>query len=329
MEIDFGGVSIPITLVLAVVVTVAYVLGRCGRRPGMVSSERLLELERELRRAQLAATKLEKIIGTSRASLQKHQARLKGFKKRIMKLHGQQRNDLWERLGGEIEDILGPTIHLTAQIASAHDIIRYESSVLMTFTDLQTDPLTGVCNRRGLDQSLKMQFGVMDRYGARFSLALLDIDNFKNVNDQQGHLQGDRMLHDVAKLLEQEAREVDIVARYGGDEFIVVMPQTGLEGAVTTAERLRSRIEQTMSITISGGVAMAEKGDTPVALFLRVDSALYSAKNAGRNCVFWHNGEYTEASAHAPAAVTAQVDDMPPFEGTECAVSATSGVTDP
>ena len=80
------------------------------------------------------------------------------------------------------------------------------------------------------------------------------------------------MLREVAKLLKQEAREVDLVARYGGDEFIVLMPQTGLEGAILVAERVRLKVEQTMSMTISGGVAAAKKDDTPVALLLRGDA---------------------------------------------------------
>jgi diguanylate cyclase (GGDEF)-like protein len=317
MEVSFGGVQISTAWALAIVVALAYVLGRCGRRGTNVSKERQMEMERELRRAQLAATRLEKIVSTTRASLKKHQSRLRGFKSRIIKLKGQQRDDLSEKLGREIEAVLDPTIHLAAQIASAHDVMRYETSVLMTFTDSQTDPLTGVCNRRGLDHSLEIQFAYMNRYDSRFSLLLLDIDNFKNINDRQGHLHGDEMLREVAHFLEQEAREVDMVARYGGDEFIIVMPQTPLKGAIVLAERLRRKIEQTMAITVSGGVAAAEKGDTPVALFLRVDSALYAAKGAGRNRVFWHDGEAAKAVTNPSSLVAMPVNGTPVCEAVE------------
>lgn len=317
MEINFGGIQIPTTWVLAVVIAIAYMLGRCGRRGKILSNEQLSALDRELRRAHLAATKLETIVRTTCTDLEKHQCRLKSFKRRIAKLKGQQRDDLLDELGREIESILDPTIHLAAQIASAHDVVRYETSVLMTSADLQTDPLTGVCNRRGLDKSLEMQSAAMKRYGSTFSLMLLDIDNFKNVNDQQGHLHGDQMLREAARLLEQEAREVDIVARYGGDEFVIVMPQTDMEGAIVFAERLRRKIEQTMPFTISGGVASAEKGDTAESLFLRGDSALYSAKGAGRNRIFRHDGEVATAVTIVCTLVNVQVDETLMCEAAE------------
>ena len=260
-----------------------------------------------MRRAQLAAVKLEKVVRTTRTNLKKHQTLLKGFRHKVIQIKGEQGQEVWDKLGREIEEILSPTIQLAAQIASAHDVIRYESSMLMTFTNLQTDPLTGVCNRRGLDQSLAMQFAAMRRYGSEFSLVIFDIDHFKDINDQRGHLDGDLVLREVAKLLKQEAREVDLVARYGGDEFIVLMPQTGLEGAIVVAERVRLKVEQTMSMTISGGVAAAKKDDTPVALLLRGDSALYSAKVAGRNRVFCHDGAAVKTAANEPAPAVLRV----------------------
>jgi len=243
MVIDLGGYQVPVAWLLAVVTALAYVLGRCGRRPVLFSDQQVLELERELRRAQAAAVKLEQIVRTTRASLDKHQYRLKRFKKRVARLSGQPQDEIWQKLSREIEDILSPTVHLAAQIASVHDVIRYESSLLMTLTDSRRDALTGICNRRGLDRALSAQLAVMDRYGSPCSLLLLDIDSFKDVNDRQGHLCGDQILCDLARLLEEEAREVDVLARYGGDEFTIVMTQTGLDGALVLAERVRRKVE--------------------------------------------------------------------------------------
>jgi diguanylate cyclase (GGDEF)-like protein len=294
MVIELGGYHVPVAWLLAVVTALAYVLGRCGRRPALFSDQQVLELERELRRAQAAAVKLEQIVRTTRTSLDKHQYRLKRFKKRVARLAGQPQDEIWQKLSREIEDVLSPTVHLAAQIASVHDVIRYESSLLMTLTDSRRDALTGICNRRGLDRALGAQLAVMDRYGSPCSLLLLDIDSFKDVNDRQGHLCGDQILCDLARLLEEEAREVDVLARYGGDEFTIVMTQTGLDGALVLAERVRRKVEQTMSVTVSGGVAAAKKSDTPAELFRRADIALYRAKVSGRNCMFFHNGANAE-----------------------------------
>ncbi len=319
MELTLLGVHIPTACALAVVVAIAYVLGRIGRRPDCLSDQRQLELERELARAHMVVANLEKVVNSTGSSLHDHALRLQQFKSRLLRIAKSQDPQGWQHLGREIESILEPTVHLAAEVAGAHDVIRYQSSLLMTFAETHTDPLTGVRNRRGLDQVLGLQMQVLDRYGSRFSMLLLDIDHFKEINDRQGHLTGDRALKALATALQQEARAVDSVARYGGDEFAVVMPQTGLQGAITMANRIRARIHQELSFTVSIGVAAAEKGDALEALFLRVDSALYAAKNEGRNRVCWHDGSQAEVVAPAPS-VPLPIVDAEPFVPliTEC-----------
>ena len=245
---------------------------------------------RELRRAQLVAAELEKIAWDLRKNLAKHHASVSKFRERVGKLNDQQQEAAWKDLCREAEEILRPTLHLATQISNAHDEIRQQSANLMTFTEVRTDPLTGVNNRRGMDDALADQLAMMNRYGTRFSLAMFDIDHFKQINDVQGHLYGDQMLQELARLIDESARETDVVARYGGEEFVVVMPETDLEGATMFAERLRRKVEGQMSITVSGGVAQAAEGDTQDTLVARADGALYQAKSAGRNQVFFHDG---------------------------------------
>ena len=159
-----------------------------------------------------------------------------------------------------------------------------------------TDPLTQTLNRRAMTLRLTAELDRARRYDSVVTLLLLDLDHFKKINDGHGHLVGDEVLREVATLLAHAVRSVDVVARYGGEEFVVVLPETGREGAVAFAERIRERIaEQTfghgagarLPITASIGVATFPTPgvDTVEDLFASADAALYRAKADGRNRV--------------------------------------------
>jgi len=125
--------------------------------------------------------------------------------------------------------------------------------------------------------------------GQPLSLLLLDIDHFKAVNDRHGHDVGDRVLQSVAKRLSTSLRSSDLLARWGGEEFAILLPGTPLKGAATFADRLRAQVAEQrlhgISITVSIGISALRPGEGPEALLRRVDAALYHAKNAGRNSV--------------------------------------------
>ena len=186
------------------------------------------------------AAELEKIAWDLRKALVRHHTSVSKFRERVGKLNEQQQEAAWKDLCREAEEILRPTLRLAAQISNAHDEIRQQSANLMTFTEIRTDPLTGVNNRRGLDDSLGSQLALMNRYGTRFSVAMFDIDHFKQINDVQGHLYGDQMLGQLARMIDESVRETDVVARYGGEEFLVIMPETDLDGACRFSDRLRA-----------------------------------------------------------------------------------------
>lgn len=288
---DLLNLRIPIPLVLAIVATVGYLFGRRSRAD---QSNLVQQSRRELRRAQMVAVELERIARSVQSSLAHHNASLDRFKGRLGKLNEHEQRAAWKELCREAEDILAPTLRLASQIANAYDQIRQQSTHLMAFTELRTDPLTGVSNRRALDDAMAAQLALLQRYRTPFAIAMFDVDHFKKINDENGHLHGDQMLQDVAKLIDDTARETDIVARYGGEEFVVVMPQTGLDGACVFAERMRRSVEQHLPLTVSVGVAAGNETDTTQAMLVRADSALYAAKAAGRNCTFRHTGVAVE-----------------------------------
>ena len=162
-----------------------------------------------------------------------------------------------------------------------------------------TDALTQVLNRRALTLRLTAEMDRARRYGSVLGLLLVDLDHFKRVNDTHGHLVGDHVLREVARLLAAQARSADLVARYGGEEFVVVLPETPLDGALVFAERVREQIAehpfvgssgQPMALTASIGVAAyaghgRNAGHTVEELFARADEALYRSKAEGRNRV--------------------------------------------
>ncbi len=157
--------------------------------------------------------------------------------------------------------------------------------------DSETDPLTGVGSRRVLEQVLKAEYARSVRYNRPFSLAIIDLDNFKEINDTAGHIAGDIALRQLAKFMRLNARMTDtIITRYGGDEFILLMPETKLTNASILLERLRQQVKTISiptvdSVTISCGLAEwnGSPDDTAELILKRADNALYEAKNAGRN----------------------------------------------
>lgn len=154
----------------------------------------------------------------------------------------------------------------------------------------QIDGLTGLWNRSQIDQLLTDECERAGRYGTRFSIILCDIDHFKKVNDNHGHTVGDSVLRAVSSQLQGHVRHTDKVGRMGGEEFLVLLPETGVEQAQKVAQTLKNSVSETRfegveKLTVSMGVAEYSEGDDPISLVRRADQALYGAKGKGRDRV--------------------------------------------
>ncbi len=191
-----------------------------------------------------------------------------------------------------------------AVITAAVSVIQRARMVEHTMADnarleqlAQTDPLTQLLNRRALSENITAEMERALRYDSSLALLMIDLDHFKQVNDTFGHLIGDDVLRDMARLLHDLVRENDLVARYGGEEFVIVLPETDDAGADAFAERVRAAVkgtgfasrpgEEAIALTASIGVATfpAARIDTVEDLFARADAALYRAKADGRDRV--------------------------------------------
>ena len=157
-----------------------------------------------------------------------------------------------------------------------------------------TDDLTGLSVRRYFFERLKEEVARSKRYKFKFSLLMIDIDDFKALNDTYGHLVGDVVLRDVSRIIKENSREMDLVARYGGEEFSLVLPETRQEAAMLVGERIRRKVaenvfrayDEKVKVTISAGVAVYPDDASEVSgLVEKADKALYDAKAAGKNVV--------------------------------------------
>ncbi|MDO8661734.1 MAG: diguanylate cyclase [Candidatus Omnitrophota bacterium] len=153
------------------------------------------------------------------------------------------------------------------------------------FVDLAVrDGLTGLFNRRYFNELINMEINRLKRAPSSLSLLMLDIDNFKIYNDTQGHPAGDELLKKCAKVFKNSVRAVDIICRYGGEEFIIMLPQTDKPGAQIIAERLRMQAELFLPTTISVGIAtLPQDAQSVEDLIQKADDALYQAKKSGKN----------------------------------------------
>ena len=171
------------------------------------------------------------------------------------------------------------------------------------------DPLTGLHNRRHADHELPRLLAAADRYEQPLAMAMADLDHFKLVNDDYSYTVGDEVLRRFSAILEREARAADVVTRYGGEEFLVAMPQTALEQALVLCERVRTEVESHpwhevatgLRVTVSIGVTDSARSGGLVGLSADADSALHRAKREGRNRVVAYDGRGSQDSSSAHA----------------------------
>ncbi|HWB13762.1 MAG TPA: GGDEF domain-containing protein [Pirellulales bacterium] len=204
---------------------------------------------------------------------------------------------------GQIKSILDSNQRLEEDLTFARCRMEEQAEELdRTRREANTDALSGMANRKAFDDKLKLLFGYHRRDAIPFALMLADLDRFKWINDTYGHQAGDRVIAQLGRLLAQLVREGDFVARFGGDEFAVLLPHCDTETAVKVANRVRSETTRAnfgvassehTAITVSIGVALARQGDSSETLFKRADEALYASKKGGRNQVNCVDGGLT------------------------------------
>jgi diguanylate cyclase len=195
-----------------------------------------------------------------------------------------------------------------AALAAEARIQQLEAELTQMSTLVREDPLTRSLNRRGLDEEFAREASRADRYDTPFCLAVLDIDNFKALNDLRGHQTGDDALVHLVAIAKEELRLTDHIARLGGEEFLVIMPNTPLDEAAKIVTRLQRRLtkkyfldnNEKVLITFSAGVAERTKGEPQEASIARADAAMYEAKQTGKNRVCTASAMPAAEGAHQP-----------------------------
>jgi diguanylate cyclase (GGDEF)-like protein len=170
-------------------------------------------------------------------------------------------------------------------------VTKLEAELAAAQKASREDFLTKLFNKRAIDEQLRIKEGEYDRYDRNYSIVMFDLDHFKAVNDTHGHDAGDAVLAAFAKILKKLCRNVDVVGRYGGEEFIAILSDTGIHGALTFANKVRQQVENTklmykgerIKVTASGGAAERKGFQSVKATMQSADERLYDAKNGGRN----------------------------------------------
>lgn len=184
---------------------------------------------------------------------------------------------------------------ISALIYPLRNALLYKQAVEKAYSD----PLTGLNNRAAFDKSIEQEIDLATRHGHTISLMMLDLDRFKQINDNYGHIVGDAVLKSFADCIMECMRSSDIVFRYGGEEFVILLRNTKVAGAKLLAERMRKKVEEMkfdynnikLNISVSIGLAELQEGDDRLQLVERADALLYKAKQSGRNCVVVENEE--------------------------------------
>lgn len=199
---------------------------------------------------------------------------------RVIQLSARRSHDELIEMKRRVEDAEKEVARLQDELSQASEMVRI-------------DPLTGALNRKGMDEAVEREIGRARRHREKLCLALLDVDNFKRLNDSLGHKAGDEALVHLASVTREAIRPQDTLARYGGEEFVIVLPDTHIDDAVTAMVRVQRELtkrfflhkNEKILITFSCGVAELNENETPEEAIARADAAMYLAKRAGKNRV--------------------------------------------
>lgn len=263
------------------------------------AKERSLEAQAEIR--QMLGTFIERLSAMNESSTT-FQGRMEDSARRLEQVK------TLEDLAPLLKEVIGATRAMAEDTARTREelgslqqhVLATEAEIAKLHLDLNNasamarhDPLTNTLNRKGLDEVMVREIADMQRKGTSLSLALLDVDNFKKLNDQLGHTMGDAALVHLVRVVRECMRPSDSLARYGGEEFVILMPDTPLEEAITAMTRLQRELtknfflagNEKILITFSAGVAQLATDESQEDALKRADEAMYMAKRSGKNRV--------------------------------------------
>lgn len=260
---------------------------------------RVIELIDGEKQTQRFAQHLQRLATSVSDEVDEHSSRMEEINDELSAIDSDQVSVPQEQVQNVLARIVDENKKLQSKLSSAESQLQQARTINVHLAEARIDPLTELPNRRAFNQELARRFAELHRDHHEVSLLVLDIDHFKQFNDTYGHTAGDQVLHQVARALTATMRESDLVSRYGGEEFAIVLPNTDLAQGVRAAERARLAVEReqimldgnAVTVTLSVGVAEGLRDDHPRTLFKRADEARYAAKAAGRNRSFVHNGQ--------------------------------------
>lgn len=259
--------------------------------------------EADLRRARDLALQLHELTTFVTTSVDQHSEQVATIDAQL-RVDGEE--PVTNLVVGVVGEVMRANRELSDKLLRAQNQLEQKTAEIEShITEAMTDPLTELPNRRALDEQLVSRLDGWRKHHLPFSLLLIDIDHFKQFNDTHGHQVGDKVLKHVGETLRAALRRHDFVARFGGEEFAVLLPYTTLDDAMIAvrksllgiADSVFEHEGQTLQITASGGLANIQNYEDGESLVRRADEALYAAKHAGRNCGF---AQYADRCARIP-----------------------------
>ncbi len=293
-------IFIVMLLLGAVQLAVGVVLGRClplgSHNHGPLRCKADAPAQIDPHRLHFFASRLCNLVAGVSGEVGDHRSQIAEISRELAGARTNDADALTDSVLRSIARIVTVNERLQNRLESAEQRLQQQNEQIAAhFTESRTDPLTGLMNRRAFDDALSYQ----TEQGSRpFALMMIDVDRFKNLNDEHGHPAGDQILRGICGRLEAVLTGAGMIARYGGEEFAVIVPGVGAAEARQIAERLRIAVasapfiqEQTrLTLSVSLGVSLVAPCDDPMAGVKRSDEALYEAKRSGRNCAFFHDG---------------------------------------